>query len=104
MLVSSPDAVDTCRDKSRFMAAVHDAGLETPAVYADPVAVRYPAFVKPRWGKGGRGATKVVDAIHDRPVALVPAPSHQDGGCLSCRQDKLALERSPVRRSPQQPS
>lgn len=62
VLVSSPDAVDTCRDKSRFIAAVRDAGLETPAVYADPVAVRYPAFVKPRWGKGGRGATKVSDA------------------------------------------
>jgi carbamoyl-phosphate synthase large subunit len=62
VLVSSPDAVDRCRDKARFGAAVRDAGLETPTVYADAGATRYPAFVKPRWGKGGRGAAKVANA------------------------------------------
>lgn len=62
VLVSTPDAVDTCRDKARFVAAVQAAGLDTPAVYPDAGAARFPAFVKPRWGKGGRGATKVSDA------------------------------------------
>jgi carbamoyl-phosphate synthase large subunit len=54
--------VDACRDKARFDAAVRSAGLDAPAVYAGPAAVRFPAFVKPRWGKGGRGATRVEDA------------------------------------------
>jgi carbamoyl-phosphate synthase large subunit len=62
VLVSSPDAVDACRDKARFVAVVAEAGLDTPAVYPDAAATRYPAFVKPRWGKGGRGARKVSDA------------------------------------------
>ncbi len=62
VLVSSPDAVDACRDKARFDARVRSAGLETPTIFADPAAVRFPAFVKPRQGKGGRGATRVDDA------------------------------------------
>jgi carbamoyl-phosphate synthase large subunit len=62
VLVASPQAVDTCRDKARFVAAVTDAGLEAPAVYPDAAAARFPAFVKPRWGKGGQGATRVADA------------------------------------------
>ena len=61
-LVSSAEAVDTCRDKARFVAAVREAGLEAPAIYDDAAAVRYPAFVKPRFGKGARGATRVDDA------------------------------------------
>jgi carbamoyl-phosphate synthase large subunit len=62
VLVAAPDAVDTCRDKARFVAAVAAAGLEAPAVYADAAAASFPAFVKPRWGKGGQGAAKVGDA------------------------------------------
>lgn len=62
VLVSSPDAVDACRDKARFEVVVRSAGLDAPAVYADHAAVRFPAFVKPRLGKGGRGAARVDDA------------------------------------------
>ena len=62
VLVSAAEAVDTCRDKRRFVAAVRGAGLTAPAVYDDPAGVSYPAFVKPRLGKGGRGATRVDDA------------------------------------------
>lgn len=62
VLVSAPDAVDTCRDKARFVAAVADAGLEAPIVYPDAATTRFPAFVKPRWGKGGQGARMVSDA------------------------------------------
>ena len=62
VLVSAPDAVETCRDKVRFVAAVRAAGFETPAVYPDVASTRFPAFVKPRQGAGGRGATKVADA------------------------------------------
>jgi carbamoyl-phosphate synthase large subunit len=62
VLVSAPAAVDTCRDKAAFVAAVRAAGLHAPTTYPDVDATRFPAFVKPRWGKGGRGATKVADA------------------------------------------
>jgi carbamoyl-phosphate synthase large subunit len=59
VLVSSLDAVDACRDKRRFQVAVAGAGLDAPASYADPATAPLPAFVKPRWGKGGRGAVRV---------------------------------------------
>lgn len=58
VLVSAPQAVETCQDKLRFVAAVRDAGLNAPALYEDPATARLPAFVKPRRGKGGRGAVK----------------------------------------------
>jgi carbamoyl-phosphate synthase large subunit len=105
VLVSPPDAVDACRDKSRFDAAVQAAGLVAPTVYADPASVRFPAFVKPRLGKGGRGATRVDDAtalaaaleaiatLGGEPViqAFVDAPEFTldvfidfDGAAISC--------------------
>jgi carbamoyl-phosphate synthase large subunit len=59
VLVSAPECVDICLDKVRFLTAVHDAGLDAPLVYAGPDATRFPAFVKPRRGRGGHGATKV---------------------------------------------
>jgi carbamoyl-phosphate synthase large subunit len=58
VLVSSPEAVETCRDKQRFASAVAGAGLETPRLY-DAASAPLPAFVKPRIGKGGRAATAV---------------------------------------------
>jgi carbamoyl-phosphate synthase large subunit len=106
VLVSPPDAIDACRDKARFATAVREAGLLTPVV-VDPAttAVAYPAFVKPRWGKGGRGAVRVDDArelglaleaiadLGDEPViqAYVDAPEYTidvfidlDGRPISC--------------------
>jgi carbamoyl-phosphate synthase large subunit len=59
VLVSSPDAVETCRDKRRFAAAVAAAGLDAPRMHDSASAPPLPAFVKPRIGKGGRAATAV---------------------------------------------
>ena len=105
VLVSPPDAVDACRDKARFIAAVAAAGLATPERYDDRASVSYPAFVKPRWGKGGRGATRVdddaqietairaIEALGDEPIiqAFVDAPEYTidvfvdfDGRPISC--------------------
>jgi len=81
VLVSSADAVDTCRDKARFVAAVRKAGLETPTVYADRAAVSYPAFVKPRWGKGARGAARVDDAA-ELSVALAAVEAMGDDAVI----------------------
>ena len=58
VLVSTPEAIATCRDKVRFAAAVQAAGLDSPRIY-DRAAAPLPAFVKPRSGAGGRGATAV---------------------------------------------
>jgi carbamoyl-phosphate synthase large subunit len=58
ILVSSPEAVATCRDKLRFSAAVEAAGLDSPRIHSIE-EVPLPAFVKPRSGAGGRGATVV---------------------------------------------
>ena len=105
VLVSSPEAVDACRDKRRFGAAVAEAGLETPAehdVSAGLASIPLPAFVKPRFGKGGRGAAAVatlddlraaVDAVDGDVVIqeLVRAPEYTvdafldlDGTPISC--------------------
>jgi carbamoyl-phosphate synthase large subunit len=59
VLVSPPAAIELCRDKLRFAAAVRAAGLDTPAIYDDPATAPLPVFVKPRVGKGGRGTTAV---------------------------------------------
>jgi carbamoyl-phosphate synthase large subunit len=105
VLVSTPDAVDTCRDKARFITAVAAAGLTAPDRYEDLATVPYPAFVKPRWGKGGRGALRVddhaqlaaalqsIEALGDEPIvqAYVEAPEYTidvfvdlDGRPISC--------------------
>jgi carbamoyl-phosphate synthase large subunit len=59
VLVSAPEGVEICLDKARFLTAVQEAGLDAPLVYPDAGATRFPAFVKPRRGRGGQGATKV---------------------------------------------
>jgi carbamoyl-phosphate synthase large subunit len=61
VLVSAPGAIATCRDKRRFAAAVSAAGLDAPRTFDDALTAPLPAFVKPRFGKGGRGATAVAD-------------------------------------------
>lgn len=102
VLVAAPECVDICLDKVRFLTAVHDAGLDAPLVYPDREATRFPAFVKPRRGRGGHGATKVstpaelaavLDALGDDALIqeFVSAPEYTvdvfldlDGRPISC--------------------
>ena len=102
VLVSTPEGVDICLDKTRFLTAVQDAGLDAPLVYPDPGATRFPAFVKPRRGRGGQGATRVsspaelvtvLDALGDEALIqeFVSAPEYTvdvfldlDGRPISC--------------------
>jgi carbamoyl-phosphate synthase large subunit len=63
VLVSSPAAVETCRDKRSFAAAVAAAGLDAPRLYDDPATAPLPVFVKPRIGKGGRAATTAATPV-----------------------------------------
>ena len=69
VLVSDPVAVETCRDKRRFVEAVLSAGLSAPRTFDDPASTRLPAFVKPRIGKGGQGA-RIVGSAEAFAVAL----------------------------------
>jgi len=80
VLVSSAEAVQTCRDKRRFAAAVAAAGLETPRAFDDPAMAPLPAFVKPRIGKGGRDATAVrtPDELADALAAAGPGAIVQE--------------------------
>lgn len=61
VLVSPPDAIEACQDKARFVDEVAAAGLHAPRRFEGGEDIRYPAFVKPRRGKGGVGARRVPD-------------------------------------------
>jgi carbamoyl-phosphate synthase large subunit len=62
VLVPSPAAVELCQDKRRFANFCAAEGLATPRTYApgEPPA-RFPVFVRPVRGAGGRGARVVAD-------------------------------------------
>lgn len=62
VLAPSQDALAVCRDKRRFTQACHDLGLETPKTFApDETPDRFPVFVRPVDGAGGRGARRIDD-------------------------------------------
>jgi len=56
VLVNTPDAIDACQDKRRFAEVCLAAGIPVPRLVTDPGPADLPLFVKPRRGKGGRGA------------------------------------------------
>jgi carbamoyl-phosphate synthase large subunit len=89
VLVSPPEAVDACRDKARFDAAVRSAGLEAPTVYADPAGVRFPAFVKPELvaaldAIATLGGEPVIQAFVDAPEFTLDVFIDFDGVPISC--------------------
>ncbi len=53
VMVASPDTINTCRDKAEFNLFCIRHGFQTPRTW------QMNAFVKPRYGKGSRGITKV---------------------------------------------
>jgi carbamoyl-phosphate synthase large subunit len=66
VLVPSAQAVETCQDKRRFTAFCAAQGFATPRTYAPGEAPeRYPIFVRPVRGAGGKGARRV-----DAPAPL----------------------------------
>jgi carbamoyl-phosphate synthase large subunit len=60
--VSDADVVTVCQDKLTFHGFCLRQGLGVARVYDDPAYVTFPAFVRPRRGKGGIGAAVVHDA------------------------------------------
>lgn len=58
LVVGPPDAVEACQDKREFARRCRELGLETPAMLELPVR-HFPVFIKPRFGKGGRGTARI---------------------------------------------
>ena len=57
--VCGPEAVLKCRDKALFAEFCMSRGFNIPKI-VDPAALpEFPLFVRPRRGKGGRGAVRV---------------------------------------------
>jgi carbamoyl-phosphate synthase large subunit len=68
VLAPSQDALAVCRDKRRFSQACQDLGLQTPRTFAPgETPDRFPVFVRPVDGAGGRGARRV-DGPADMPT------------------------------------
>jgi carbamoyl-phosphate synthase large subunit len=59
--VSEPEVVRACQDKAVFQRICASHGLGVPRTYALD-QVEYPAFVRPRIGKGGRGTAVIHDS------------------------------------------
>ena len=59
VLISPPDAIATCQDKARFTEVLASLGHQTPRAWSAAEDPPLPAFVKPRFGQGGRGASVV---------------------------------------------
>ena len=81
--VAAPEAIELTRDKWRTMQLFRELELATPASWLPdqirPDEVRYPLFIKPRGGNGGKNAYRVNDA---RELAFflqyVPEPIVQE--------------------------
>lgn len=56
IMVPSAETVEICQDKLRFAEFCARHGLGTPEIRTSPERGPFPVFVKPRHGKGGKGA------------------------------------------------
>lgn len=60
VLAPAPEALEAVQDKRRFVAACRAQGLSTPHTYAPGEApARFPVFVRPVRGAGGKGARRI---------------------------------------------
>jgi carbamoyl-phosphate synthase large subunit len=59
VMVASSETIRICQDKVAFQEFCEAHGLPIPQLVRDYATAAYPLFVKPRWGKGGRGTTRV---------------------------------------------
>lgn len=74
VLAPGVEALETCRDKRRFVAFCTAQGMATPKTYAaGETPDRFPVFVRPAMGAGGQGARAVAQAadLPDDPGLLV---------------------------------
>jgi carbamoyl-phosphate synthase large subunit len=69
VMVASSETIRICQDKVAFQAFCEAHGLPAPPLVRDYETAAYPLFVKPRWGKGGRGTARVDSESELRSVA-----------------------------------
>ena len=58
LVVGSPAAIAACQDKREFARRCGELGLATPRMIETP-GCSFPVFIKPRFGKGGRGTVRI---------------------------------------------
>jgi carbamoyl-phosphate synthase large subunit len=63
VMTADPETVRICQDKLAFVEFCRAHGFATPYTYSREQwsAIEFPAFVKPRFGKGAKGARRVND-------------------------------------------
>jgi carbamoyl-phosphate synthase large subunit len=70
ILVSSPQVIEICNDKWKTSQFLETAGLHAPKTYVDLQSaiqalkegrLRFPLFIKPRWGMGSIGLLEAQD-------------------------------------------
>lgn len=63
VLVASPETVRLCQDKTAFLSFCEKHGHAIPCTYPGETwrEAKFPLFIKPRFGKGGKGAVRVAD-------------------------------------------
>lgn len=59
VMVAAPGAIELCQDKRAFVDHCRAGGFATPETLSDPSRARFPLFVRPRRGAGGRGAGRI---------------------------------------------
>ena len=57
--VCGPETILKCQDKALFAEFCLSCGFKIPPIVEPARAVKFPVFVRPRRGKGGRGALRV---------------------------------------------
>lgn len=96
VLVPSQGALAVCRDKRRFTQACHDLGLETPKTFPPgETPDRFPVFVRPVDGAGGRGARRIDDPA-DLPTGEDLLVQAFDGGPEFTIDVLMSLDGAPL--------
>jgi carbamoyl-phosphate synthase large subunit len=83
VMVCSPETLEICSDKGRFVVWCKENGFSTPRTYSyqdvDEDDVKYPLFVKSRYGKGSRNVFKVQSKENlERIVSKLEEPIIQE--------------------------
>lgn len=84
ILVSPPETIEACQDKIKTFKVLTDAGIPTPStrtydVFRKKRNLRFPYFMKPRFGSAGLGTQRIDSPTQLRAVApLVHEPIIQE--------------------------
>lgn len=74
VLIATEETVQTCQDKKAFTEFCKTRGFGIPRTYQRDqwLEAEFPAFIKPRFGKGARGARLVIDKAEIQSILDSP--------------------------------